>query len=163
MQAFTQKYAIIQLFEDVPEGTQFFWKDWPLHSTLVDVFAVDWNASTMGERLEASLASHTPATSVAMGDTFFGPDKQIRVVLLEKTPSLVRLHQDIITVLEQGGFKPNNPEFVRDGFLPHSTVQKHTRLRAGDSVVFDALTIIDFFPRDDPYQRKILKTIKISP
>lgn len=163
MQPFTQKYAIIQLFEDVPEGAQFFWKDWPLHSTLVDVFAIDWDVPTMSRHLTELLTAHSQATSVALTDQFFGPENQTRVVLLKKTESLVKLHLDVVNLLENGGLKPNHPEFIKEGFLPHSTVQKHARLHESDEVTFSALTVIDFFPDGDPHQRKVLKTIQISP
>jgi len=41
MQQFTQKYTIIQLFKDIPEGTQFSASNWPLHVTIADTFAID--------------------------------------------------------------------------------------------------------------------------
>ena len=162
MPKFTQKYTIIQLLEDVPEDAQFFWRDWPLHSTVVDVFAIDWDVPTMTKRLEGLLASHAEATTVAEEDEFFGPGKQTQVVLLRKTDSLVKLHHNVVEMLERGGLKLNNPQFAREGFLPHSTVQKHGRLNKGDTVVFSALTIIDMFPEGDPYQRKVMKTIKLA-
>ncbi len=162
MQKFTQKYAIIQLLENVPEGSRFFWKDWPLHSTVVDVFAIDWDMSTMVEHLEALLASHARATSLAKDSAFFGPEKQTEVVLLQKTDSLVKLHYDVVRILEDGGLKLNDPQFAREGFLPHSTIQKHARLKKGDEVTFNALTIIDMFPDEDPHQRKVIKTIKVG-
>lgn len=162
MQKFTQKYAIIQLFEDVPVGAEFSWKDWPLHSTVADVFAVGWNAQVMAKELAQLLATHPTASSTALDDTFFGPNQETRVVLLEKTESLVKLHNDVLDVLEKGDYKPNNPEFARVGFLPHSTVQKHARLTKGDAVKFNALSIIDMFPDEDAYRRKILATIPIG-
>lgn len=162
MTQFTQKYTIIQLFEGLPEGTQFFWKDWPLHSTVVDVFAIDWGLSTMIEKLTQLLSTHTPATSVVEEDRFFGDQGRVQVALLRKTDDLVKLHYDVIEYLTQGGWKPNDPQFAKEGFLPHATVQNHTRLNKGDEVTFNALTIIDMFPGGDPYQRKVIKTIKLS-
>jgi hypothetical protein len=162
MQQFTQKYTIIQLFEDVPEGTEFSWSNWPLHSTIADVFAIDWDVPTMTEQLTQLLGSRTQATSVATEDVFFGPEKQTQVVLLKKTDDLVKLHYDVTELLEQGGLKLNDPQFAQEGFLPHSTVQQHARLNKGDAVTFNALSIIDMFPNKDPYQRKVLKTIKIT-
>ena len=161
MQKFTQKYTIIQLFENVPEGTKFFWKDWPLHSTIADVFAIEWDAPTMIEKLTELLRSHMPATSVVEDDRFFGDEGQVQVALLRKTDELVKLHHDVINLLEQGGWKPNDPQFARDGFLPHSTVQKHARLNKGDKVTFNALTIIDMFPDEDPYMRQAIKTVEM--
>lgn len=162
MQKFTQKYTIIQLFEDTPEGVQFSASSWPLHATIADTFAVDWNVTTMAEKLTELLSLHAPATSVIEDDRFFGDEGQVQVALLRKTDDLVKLHHDIIELLEQGGWKPNDPQFAKEGFLPHSTVQKHARLNKGEEVVFNALTIIDMFPGGDPYQRKVIKTITIG-
>lgn len=162
MQEFTQKYTIIQLFEVVPEGTQFSASNWPLHATIADTFAIDWGVPTMIEKLAQLLSSHALATSVTEDDRFFGDEGQVRVTLLRKTDDLVKLHHDVIELLEQGGWKPNDPQFARDGFLPHSTVQKHARLNKGDEVAFNALTIIDMFPGGDPYQREVIKTMRIG-
>lgn len=162
MQQFTQKYAIIQLFEDMPVGTEFSFRDWPLHATVADVFAIDWDVSTMIEKLTEMLKSHAQAASMTEGDRFFGDQGQVQVALIQKTDSLVKLHQDVITLLEEGGWKPNDPQFAKEGFLPHSTVQKHARLQTGDKVKFNALSLIDFFPDQDPYQRKLLATIPIG-
>lgn len=162
MQRFTQKYAIIQFFENVPEGTRFSASSWPLHATIADTFAIDWDVPTMIEKLTKLLSSHTPVTSVVENDRFFGDEGQVQVALLRKTDDLVKLHHDVIELLEQGGWKPNDPQFAKEGFLPHSTVQKHARLNKGDKVIFDALTIIDMFPGEDPYQRKVIKKIKIN-
>lgn len=162
MQQFTQKYAIIQLFEETPIGRQFSSSNWPLHSTIVDTFAIDWHVQTMIDQLTRLLNSRTTATSTVGDDRFFGENGQVQVALLKKTDDLVKLHYDVIEVLEQGGLRPNDPQFAKDGFLPHSTVQSHARLNKGDEVTFNALSIIDFFPNEDPYQRTVLATIKIG-
>lgn len=162
MQKFTQKYTIIQFFEDVPEGTQFSASSWPLHATIADTFAIDWDVPTMIEKLTELLSAHATATSVVEEDRFFGDQGQVQVALLKKTDDLVKLHYDVIECLTQGGWKPNDPQFAKEGFLPHSTVQKHARPNKGDKVSFIALTIIDMFPGGDPYQRKVIKTIKIG-
>lgn len=162
MQTFTQKYTIIQLFEDMPEGTQFSASNWPLHTTIVDTFAIDWDVPTMTKELRKLLAAHAQATSEAIDDAFFGSERQTRVVLLRKTDSLVQLHYDVVDLLQRGGLKLNDPHYAHEGFLPHATVQKHARLHKGDSVLLNALTLIDMFPNTDPYQRKVLKTVDLD-
>ena len=84
MQNFMQKYTIIQLFEDISEGTQFSSDNWPLHSTLVDTFAIGWNVPIMIRNLEKPLTNMSAATSIVEGDTFFGPDHKTQVALLRK-------------------------------------------------------------------------------
>ena len=162
MTELTQKYTIIQLFENVPEGTQFSASSWPLHATIADTFAIDWGVQTMIEKLTQLLSPHTPATSVVEEDRCFGNRGQVQVALLKKTDDLVKLHYDVIECLTQGGWRPNDPQFAKEGFLPHSTVQKRARLNKGDEVTFNALTIIDMFPDGDPYRRKVTKTIEIG-
>jgi 2'-5' RNA ligase len=161
MTTFTQKYTIIQLFEPMDVGAQFSPDNWPLHSTLVDTFAIDWDIAEIIKQLNDVLPSLKVAHTVAGEDTFFGPEKQTCVTLLQKTTSLTKLHYDIITSLDRGGLKLNDPQFARDGFLPHATVQKHARLHKGDEVSFNALTVIDMFPDGDPYKRRVLATISL--
>lgn len=161
MAAFTQKYTIIQLFEPMDIGVQFSSDNWPLHSTLVDTFAIEWNITEMIQRLTDMSASLKTAHTIAEDDTFFGSEKQTRVTLLQKTKSLTELHYSIIALLDQGGLKLNDPQFARDGFLPHATVQKHARLHKGDEMLFTALTIIDMFPENNPYERRVLAAIPL--
>lgn len=162
MQQFTQKYAIVQLFEDIPVDAQFASSGWPLHSTIVDTFAIDWDLPTMVEELDNLLRTHAQANSIVENDRFFGDNGQVQVALLKKTDGLASLHYDVIELLEQGSLRLNDPQFAKEGFLPHSTVQSHKRLNKGGKVIFSALSIVDFFPDEDPYQRKILATIPIG-
>ena len=162
MQKFTQKYTIVQFFDNIKEGYEYSSDSWPLHSTVVDTFAIDWSVDEMAERLKDTLKNHATANSEAEDDRFFGENGQVQVVLLNRSSSLARLHQDVLSVLEEGGLKLNDPQFARDGFLPHATVQKHARLNKGDRVQFTALSIVDMFPDEDPYKCKVLKTIKIG-
>lgn len=156
---FSQKYTIIQLFEDTPEGTQFTASSWPLHATIVDTFAIDWDVATMTQQLQALLQNVQPFESHALRQVSLGPNRETPVILLEKTDELVRLHYAITDMLSGGSLKLNEPGFAHDGFLPHATIQKHATLHPGDTVLFSALSIIDMFPDGDPYARKVLKTM----
>lgn len=162
MGQFTQKYAIVQFFEDIEEGYIYSSNNWPLHSTVIDTFAIKWSIDEMVVKLTDALKHHATANSEAGDDRFFGENGQVQVVLLGRTESLIKLHLDVLATLEDGELTLNDPQFARDGFLPHATVQKHARLNKGDKVRFKALGIIDMFPNEDPYMRKVLKTIKIG-
>jgi 2'-5' RNA ligase len=159
---FTQKYAIIQLFEDAPEGLEFSSDNWPLHSTIADTFAIDWDVKTMVRELTMLLTDMPIVESIGLDDHLFGSEGQVRVTLLSRTDALAKLHYAVIELLEKGGWKPNDPQFAKDGFLPHVTVQKHARVHKGDKVTFNALTIIDMFPGGDPYKRKVLKPLHLQ-
>ena len=159
---FSQKYTIIQLFEDIPEGAEFSSNNWPLHSTVVDTFANDWDVAAITKRLTGLLKQSKPFATTATDEAFFGPRQETQVMLLKKTPELAELHNAVVDLLEEGNLKLNDPQFARGGFLPHATVQSHAQLNKGDEVFFTALSIIDMFPHEDPYKRKVLKTIKLG-
>lgn len=162
MQRFSQKYAIVQLLEDLPEGYEYDWKNWPLHVTLADVFAMEWPINMLCDKLEKFASLQPTFSTTALGDAFFGTDKDIRVVLVDKTKELSDLHMRLVQLLEGGNVTFNNPQYTLGGFLPHSTVQPNTRLHKSDIVPLNALTIIDMFPSEDPYRRKIIKTFPLK-
>jgi 2'-5' RNA ligase len=159
MQIFTQKYAIIQLFEDVQDGYEFTSDNWPLHSTIIDTFAIDWDVSTIISELEKIVIGHKSISTTAIGDKCFGSEQQIKVTLLNITSKLNTLHYDIIKLLNTGGLRLNDPQYAINGFLPHVTVQDNTRINIGDKVILNSLSLIDMFPNQDPYKRKVIETI----
>lgn len=162
MQKFTQKYVIVQLLEDMPEGTEFASSDWPLHVTIAGTFAVDWDTNNLHHKLEQLLQSLKPVSAVGDHDEFFGPDQQIQVTILKMSQELIDLHHKVIELLQTAGAVFNDPQYIQDGYRAHATVQQHARLNEGDVVTFTNLTIVDMFPNSDPHQRKILKTFKIG-
>lgn len=162
MEAYSQKYVIVQLLEEVAEGTEFAMSEWPLHVTVVGVFAISWSVPEMAERLTTLLLGRHSVVVHAKGEAYFGPNEDIRVTLLERTEGLAKLHGDICALLERGGLKLNDPQFAREGFRPHATVQKHGMLSSDDEITFKALSIIDMFPGGDPEKRKILKTVNFG-
>lgn len=157
----TQKYTIAQLFKPLPDSTEYSWAEWPPHVTIADVFAVELNASLIQE-LSELLAGHEPFTTIADHDEYFGPEKQTHVMVLNKNQKLAGLHQAVVDVLKSHGVVFNNPKYMESGFKPHSTIQSRTHMQIGDTVAFNALTIIDMFPDENPYQRKVLKTLKLG-
>lgn len=162
MSQFTQKYALVQFFEPIDVGYEYSSSNWPLHSTIVDTFGIDWSVDEMVAQLTKLLSKHSVANSQAEDDTYFGENRQTRVALLQRMNSLVQLHLDVLAVLKDGGLLLNDPQFAHDGFLPHATIQKHARLNKGDAVRFTSLSIIDMFPGADSAKRKVLETIPIG-
>lgn len=77
MQTFTQKYTIVQFFDDIYEGYEYSSDSWPLHSTIVDTFAITWSVDEMVNQLEEVLKDHTIAKSEAGDDRLFGENRQI--------------------------------------------------------------------------------------
>lgn len=162
MQKFTQKYTIICLLEYTEEGYEFPSNSWPLHTTLADTFAIKWDKETLKSKLVEIADTLRPVTTKAVRDEYFGPDQNVHVVLLEKTEGLASMHYHIVNSLKKGDVIFNDPQHSEEGFLPHSTVQKHAQVKPKDIVKLENLALIDMFPNEDAYQRKVLKIVKLK-
>lgn len=159
MEKLTQKYTIVHLINDLPDGYKYSMFNWPLHVTLADVFSIERDPADLLVELDKMLSSNLPIQSKVMGEEWFGEDKSVHVLLLNKTEELQKLHDSILRVLERYGVKFNSPQYTKEGFKPHSTVQKNEQLQLHESVTFDSVTLIDMFPEEDPLQRRVLGTI----
>ncbi len=162
MKTFAQKYTIISLLEDAQEGYCYSCNDWPLHITFVDTFAVDWNVATIIQKLDEAVNKMTVTSTKAVGDDYFGKNKETHVILLENNSEMIKTHSNLIKMLAQGNLRLNDPQYSKEGFIHHSTVQKYTAVKLGEEVKIDNLALIDMFPANDPYQRKVLKIAKIN-
>jgi hypothetical protein len=157
--SYSQKYTLVHFFTPLQDGSEFHMTDWPLHTTLADVFAIDRHETNIDAKLSALASRADVVNVVATDESALGVTP---VVLLEKTSSLQQLHDSIVSLLEQSGAVFNNPEFTRDGFLPHSTIQSSGRLQIGDEIRIDSISLIDMFPNNDWQQRKVLATFNFK-
>jgi hypothetical protein len=157
-----QKYTIICLLEEIDEGHGFASTDWPLHTTFVDTFAVDWDVETLKQKLVEVASELRSGSTAGVKDEYFGPNKEIHVVLLKKNDNMKDIHYKLLDKLKSGNLELNDPQFSKEGFLPHATVQKHAQIDVGAEVSINNLVLIDMFPDEDPYQRKVLKKVNLS-
>jgi 2'-5' RNA ligase len=162
MQKFTQKYTIVAFLEEMHEGAEYPSSQWPLHVTVADTFAVGWKATDLSEKLSLLSDRHAPSVVTAAHDEHFGPERQTQVTILKVNDELTALHYDVVALLEDAGAVFNNPQYTREGFRAHITVQPHARLDEGDYVMLDNLAIVDMFPREDPYLRKVISIVKLG-
>ena len=156
---FSQKYCLVQLIAPLPDGAEFSMQDWPLHVTMADVFKIDASPEEVLGGLGAALATVSPFVVTVTGEDWFGPDRSVHVRLLDKTRELERLHEICVATLEPFGVVFNAPQYMRDGFKPHSTVRADESLAVGESVWFSQLTLIDMFPDADPAKRRIVGNV----
>lgn len=161
MQKFSQKYLIAQFLKEIEEGDEYPASDWPLHVTIAPIFAVNWKNDNLTGKLPELLTKQKPFTALAEHDDYFGSERQIQVTLLDLNKELSSLHYNVVALLKNADATFHDPQYVEEGFRPHATVQSHARLHEGDMVTFNALTIIDMFPNDDPYQRKVIKNMRL--
>ncbi|MEI7632577.1 MAG: 2'-5' RNA ligase family protein [bacterium] len=162
MQKFTQKYTIICLLEDIEEGYNFHYSNWPLHTTLIDTFAIDWDVNTLQTKLQEVAQEQNSTTTTGTQSEYFGPNKEVHVTLLNKNEDLKSIHYALMQKLNEGNLILNDPQYHEEGYLPHSTVQKLKQVKVGEKVNINNLALIDMFLNEDPHERKILKIIKLK-
>lgn len=163
MEQLTQKWAIVAPLQPVKDGVEFSPSDFPLHITLAGVFAIDINGAALSEKILALLTHQAPFEVMADTEDFFGPNKEIAVMKLQKTPELMDLYNTIHNELIALNAIFNTPQYEEAGYIPHSTKQKHAMVTKGESVLIDSVSIIDLFPNSDGHRRKIFKTIQFTP
>ena len=161
METFTQKWAIISLLEDAKEGDEFYYTDFPLHVTLAGVFAVDKKGQQLASELAELLHNQHPVEIEADEKDMFGPKQDIPVMKVRKTSALMDLYKLIHEWLEDSGARYNAPQYQGEGYLPHSTFQKSGSLAQGEKRTLRSVSLIDLYPNNDGYQRKIFTTIEL--
>lgn len=163
MSGFTQKYTVVHLVEELlPNGYEYSMKDWPVHITLADVFAIEGTWVDLLRDLESGLESQKKFLTEVVDNDLFGVDRSIKVKILKNNSELRELHENIVNTLERHNVIFNSPQYTRSGFKPHSTEQKQASLHMGDTIEFGSITLIDMYPDDNPYKRRILGTIHFS-
>lgn len=162
MQKFTQKYTLVHTINSLSDGYEFSMNDWPLHVTLADVFAIQGNPNDLLDILTREFSSYPIVESQVIGEDWFGKENNVHVMLINKSNELQSLHEAIIDVLENFHVTFNTPQFTHEGFTPHSTVKSNERLHEDDQVNINTVTLIDMFPDENPFRRRVLGTIHFS-
>lgn len=156
-----QKYVIVQFLEDVPVGTEFMMSDWPLHITLVANFAINLSQGQIIEGFKYIVGQQSACEAIAGEDEYFGPEKQVHVTLLEPTKQLMDLHLNLVSPLRRFNAVFDEPKYLESGYRAHATVQKTRRLKHGDKVAINELSLVDMFPDQDIKKRKVLSKVKL--
>lgn len=162
MEKFTQKWAIIIPLENHPDGSEFYYTDFPLHITVAGIFTTKDSGAELEEMLHVLIKSTKPFEVVADEEALFGDNKDIAVMKIHTAPELIHLYELIHSELLKRGAVFNMPHHEGTGYIPHSTYQKSGRLHPSEKVVATSISLIDLFPDGDGLMRKIAKTIKFA-
>lgn len=162
MPGFTQKYTLIHSIDPLTDGYEYAMEQWPLHITMADVFALNGSPTDLLASLGETLGVDDIVRVTVNGDRWFGEDGEVHVKTFDASPDILNMHENILRVLEMYGVVFNHPEYTREGFVAHSTVQKEKGLRDGETVTVDRLTLIDMFPNENPYRRRVLGTVALN-
>jgi hypothetical protein len=133
--------------------------NWPLHVTLSDVFAINHSETYIEDKLRRLLINMSCVDTRATDNVTLGSTD---VTLLDRNEDLVILHTNLVDLLLANGALFNTPEFIKEGFLPHCTLQKSRKLNIGDEVQINSLSLIDMFPDKNWQLRKVTCTFKLQ-
>lgn len=164
MEKLTQKWCVIALLEDTYEGYEFHKGEWLLHITLAGVHAVGWHSEQLQEDFSKLIQSFAAFTVTSLEQGHLGPKSApTKVVFIEKSDELMSLHEKIISYLEEHGADFNNPEWTREGYIPHSTVKRHDmKLETNTAYTIRNLALVDMFPNENGDRRKIYRIFTLS-
>lgn len=157
MQKLSQKWCIVSLLDPANDEFEFDWKDWPLHVTLAPTFAIDLSSAEIAALLDNLFAEQKAMATKAAEELTWAS----KVIRLERTEELQNLQLRTVEALTDNGAVFNEPQYVADNYIPHSTVQASGSLQIGDEVALSSFSLVDMFPDGDGARRKIVKTFKL--
>jgi hypothetical protein len=154
---YSQKYTIVCFFEEKPK-VSFPALEWPLHVTILDTFKTEWPLDTLTRALEEVALTIAPFHTLPTQIALLGEDKNVSVKLLQLNSDMLALHNKLLSLVNDGAFIFNTPEFVDKGFLPHATDQKDGIVQLGQKYLLKSVSLVDMFPNGDHMGRTILST-----
>jgi 2'-5' RNA ligase len=150
------RYVVVLLLQPVAVGDSFITREWPLHVTLLPVFASPATPAELGDRLAAAAGAAEPVAVVAGADEGFGPAKTIPVTVIEPNPDLDALHAAFMTAIENAEPEYENPEFTGPGYRAHVTIKRYERVTAGDRLMLEQVALVDMEPGQPGGGRTVL-------
>lgn len=156
------RYGIATILEEFPAGSEISPIHQPLHLTHVDSFEIEGEISAFIARLRDYLDGQKAISVKIVSDELLGPNKDIPVVMLERSKELMELHSKLMLFFEQEHAKLKRPHFHGKYFKPHVTANSENRLQVGDTVVIDSISIAGTVNDSPDANSRILAIILFS-
>lgn len=156
------RYGIATLFENYPDGYEFTTASTPLHLTHVDVLEVDLNPEEFISKLREHLLGQPHFSVTPSADTFFGPNKDIPVTLIELSPELKQFHERLMQFLETNGAVFENPHFLNENYGPHISIYGSRRVKLDKPIVIKSVSIGNKRTDIDNAPNRIIATIPLT-
>ncbi|GAC1391620.1 MAG: hypothetical protein NVSMB46_04790 [Candidatus Saccharimonadales bacterium] len=135
------RYGIATIFEEFPDGYKFSDDNTPLHLTHIDVLEIDINPESFVRGLREHLKNQFRFKVMPLKDTFFGPEKDIPVTLIEQSPKLMEYHSHLVQYLETKHAKFDNPQYLKDGYIPHISIYGIRRVAIGKPIIIKSISV----------------------
>jgi 2'-5' RNA ligase len=153
------RWVVVLPLEPLRAGDVFSVGQWPLHVTLVEPFTTAIDADALGAALEPLAASTAPVPVTIGPDALFGPKHDIPVSLVEDGGRLAPLRADAQDALRALAVDLRHP---RTDYRPHVTAKRHGRVREGDRLTLELLTLVRLRPPETSHHGRIAGSWSLS-
>lgn len=159
----SQKYVVVHFFDSPPVGYTFPASAWLPHVTLLPVFALAPEKPLTDFMLQLkAIATNNSSFRVTVGEyDLFGPKKDIRVMRLQSSPALTRLHGKLLALADDFSATYVTPQYVDSGYTPHITLQTGHELKKDQSFNITTLSLVDMYPNGDIARHAVLQTYSL--
>lgn len=144
-------YIFVHLIDRDTEPSTFI----PLHMTALHWFQSDKQPVELAALLEKFTSDRQAVHTLAIEEAMFGPDKNIPVVRLERTPQLLDIHLDLLALVDSIGGRLDKRWTGEERWNPHVTHRPEARLQVGDEVIIDDISL---FMRSRDGRRQLIAT-----
>lgn len=156
---YSQKWAVASFFNGLEEGFTFHRFETPLHVTLAGVFELNRSGGEILKIIEESIRNLSDFEVQAGEVEKWG---ELKVNRIGHSEELEVLYRTIQQELLDNGAVFNEPQYLLEGFKTHSTHQRAGRLRVGDNIRINSVSLVDMFPDGDWQKRRIIGTLQLG-
>lgn len=139
------RYAIVLPLEPMAVGERYAVRDWPLHITVMPVFATWASTAQLAASMGTVAARTAPISAVAGPGELFGPKHDTPVALVD-SPEIRALHKTFVRELDIHVPTFRRPDFAGDGFRAHITATKRGAAEEGRALRLTQLALVDMHP-----------------
>lgn len=117
----------------------------PIHCTLMHWFWVAATPEELIKKIKTVFEGYGPLELVSAAPALFGPNYDVPVHTLVSNPSLKKLHDKLLAVLDEMGVRHIERKWIGNRFSPHVTTKNgrsfppESRARINEVYIFEAL------------------------
>jgi 2'-5' RNA ligase len=154
------RFVVVLTLEPLVVNDEFTVAQWPLHVTLVEPFETDVEVETLNAALAPVAAGARPIAVDVGKDAMFGPRRDILVSLvLDAGQALAGLRTDAAAALRERAVDLGH---IREDYRPHVTAKQHGRVRQGDRLRLDTLTLVRLRPPETSHHGRIVGSWRLG-
>ena len=105
------------------------------------LFAKNYTFSSIINQLMQHLREQQRFDVIPVGDTFYGPNKDIPVTVIELSAELKSFHEHLIQFLESNGASFDNPQFLKEHYGPHISIYGSRRVSLSEPLTIHSISI----------------------